>query len=139
MLACCQRYILGRLSRHVCWRWVEEQVLRFDVAMDQIPPTQVFQSTGDLFEEVASENLVKASNLGIGVLSEDVGGLRPVRQGGALLHKLRQIRELTVLHDKIEVDRFFDKTEHCNDVGMLEALQDADLGVEVLFELLGKL
>jgi len=107
--------------------------------MYQIPSTQVFQSTGNLFEEVASENFVKTSSFGIGILSEDVGSLRPVGQGRALLHELRQIRELTVLHDEVEVHGFLDKTEHGNDMRVLEALQNADLGIEVLFELLGKL
>jgi hypothetical protein len=33
--------------------------------------------------------------------------------------------------DEIEVNGFLDKTEHGNHVRVLEAVQDADLGIEV--------
>jgi hypothetical protein len=35
--------------------------------------------------------------------------------------------------DEVEVDGFFDKTEHGNDVRVLETLQDADLDTDFYF------
>ena len=87
--------------------------------MDQISSTQVLQGGSDLFEEVPGKYFVKTSSRGIWVLFEDVGSLGPVGQGCPLLHKLRKVRKLAVLHNKVEMYRFLDQAEHGDNVRVL--------------------
>jgi hypothetical protein len=48
---------------HVGWRRVEQQVLRLDVAVDQVVLAQVLEGAGDLLEELALGYLSKISRV----------------------------------------------------------------------------
>lgn len=81
---------------------VDEDVLRFQVSMDDVKFLQVFDTFDDLLEKDASHILVELSAL------NDV------------------VKELTSgceLHDKEELVGCFDYVVKLNDVGMLHHLQ----------------
>jgi len=57
----------------------------------------------------------------------------------ALLQELREIGQLTVLHHQVEVRRRLGAREQGDNVRVLQAFEDAYLGLEVVFELGGEL
>jgi hypothetical protein len=84
---------------------LEQQVLRLDVAMDQVILAQVLEGTGDLLEKVACQHFVQTTVGRVVVFVNDFP--RPGQSGdaGSTLHECSQIRHLTVLHDQTDVLR----------------------------------
>lgn len=55
------------------------------------------------------------------------------RQGVSFFDEVRQVPQLAELHDKMYVGGCFLAVDEGNYVWMVEALEDMDFGVEVLF------
>jgi hypothetical protein len=71
----------------------------------------------------------------VGVFADHVSQGRVVTQLVPLLDEVRQVSELAVLHDQVYVSRRLSTVNQGNDVGVVEALEDLDLAVEVVLEL----
>lgn len=60
-------------------------------------------------------------------------------QGISSLDEQRQVPQSAILHDQMDVRRGFMAIDECDDVGMVEALEDIDLGGKVVLEFLVEL
>src|SRR3569833_2987634 len=130
-----------RMGRMELWAsvvagWVQEQVLGFDIAVDEVALAQELQSTGELLQEVADHHFVEPRVGRIRILPGHVVGYRVGDQSIPLLDEQREVAQLAVLHDEVDVCGRLEAVVEAGDVGVSERLQDIDLAIEVLLELL---
>ncbi len=112
-------------------RGQQEQVLGLDVAVDEVRPAQELEGTGELLQEVARDHLVQARVRGDGVFACELVGGRVCDELVSLPDEQRQIPQLAVLHDEVDMGPRLDAVVEGNDVGMAEPLEDLDLAVEI--------
>ena len=120
-------------------RRVQEEVLGLDVAVNEVPIPQEFKRAGQLLQKVSNNNLVEAASRRVGILHDHIrcGGVSS--QSIAFLDEVGEIPQLAELHDKVYVGRCLLTIDESNDMWVMEAFQDMNFGVEVLFELLVEL
>ena len=111
----------------------------FDIAMDQIAVSKELQRACQLLQEMPNDHLVQRSPLGIWIFGNHVSSIAVAGQGISSLDEQRQVPQSAILHDQMDVRRGFMAIDECDDVGMVEALEDIDLGGKVVLEFLVEL
>lgn len=107
--------------------------------MNEVTKTEVLESARDLYEKVPSQDFIKAKAGGIGVLAENITCFGECSKLIALLHEMGEVGQLAILHDEVNMGICLDAGEESDDVRVLQALENTDLGLEVLLELSGEL
>lgn len=100
---------------------------------------EIIHGATELLYEVAAQNFVEATVGRIRVPPEDVTSLWQLRSLVPLLKELRQVRQLAVLHNHVEVFWRIDRREQGHDMGMMYLRQHADLGIQIPQELVTQL
>ena len=111
----------------------------FDIAMDQIAVSKELQRACQLLQEMPNDHLVQRSPLGIWIFGNHVSSIAVAGQGISSLDEQRQVPQSAILHDQVDVRGGFMAIDECDNVGMVEALEDIDLGGKVVLEFLVEL
>lgn len=113
--------------------WQQEQVLGLDIAMNEVGFPQEFDSTGKLLQEVTDDNLVQARVGSDGVFAREFVGGRVRNQFVPLLDEQRQISQLAVFHNKIDVRSRLDAVMEGNYMGVTKPPENLDFAIKVFF------
>ena len=102
--------------------------------MDEVSVAQEFQRAGQLLEEVSDNDLVEGTTGRVRVLGNHVSGEGMIAERVASRNEHGQVAQGAVFHDQIDVGRGFLTVDESHDVGVMEALENVDLRVQVFLE-----
>lgn len=102
--------------------------MRLNITMDQVAVAKEPQSAGQLLEEMANNDLVEGTSGRVGVFGNHISCIPVIPEGMTTLDEEGQVTQGTVLHDQMYMGGGFITVEEGDDVGMIEALEDLNLG-----------
>jgi hypothetical protein len=76
---------------YVSRRWIQQQVLWLDVAVNRVVLAKVLQSTGNLLEKVASQDSMQTAVGPIGISVKDITSLWQSDDASSTLHECSKI------------------------------------------------
>jgi hypothetical protein len=104
--------------------------------MDKISFPQELEGAGKLLQEMASYDLVQTRVQDIWIFSGNIMRSRVCDQLLSLLDEQRQVPQLTVFHNEIDMRARLDAIMESNDMRVPKGLENLNFAIEIFLQLL---